>query len=187
MVINDDLNVCYDAFQPKLGPVYDTSIVRSHTSDAAAPSVAHDHEYALAGMLLKQCLTYCLVPRIDTLSLVTCTQSPVPLWPPSVPPALTSAAPSLKVLELVQDGLSCVLIYFLFHTPSSIPHTALSYPSHFSLHHEPNDHALPCQPWTDAVCNDVACCFTRARAACYFRTDQCSSVTAVLVRLRIPV
>ena len=132
-------------------------------------------------------LAYCLVPRIDTLSLVTCAQSPVPLWPPSVPPALTSAAPSLKVLELVQDGLSCVLIYFLFHTPSSIPPTALSYPSHFSLHHEPNDHALPCQPWTDAVCNDVACCFTRARAACYFRTDQCSSVTAVSVRLRIPV
>src|SRR5467141_3867149 len=56
MVINDDLDVCYDAFQPMLGPVYDTSIVRSHTSDAAAPSVAHDHEHALAGMFPKQCL-----------------------------------------------------------------------------------------------------------------------------------
>src|SRR5215470_2885820 len=56
MVINDDLDVCYDAFQPMLGPVYDTSIVRSHTSDAAAPSVAHDHEHALAGMFPQQCL-----------------------------------------------------------------------------------------------------------------------------------
>jgi hypothetical protein len=53
MVINDDLDVCYDAFQPMLGSVDDTSIVRSHTSDAAAPSVAHDHEPALAGMLPK--------------------------------------------------------------------------------------------------------------------------------------
>ena len=57
IVINDDLDVCYDAFQPMLGPVYDTSIVRSHTSAAAAPSVAHDHEHALAGMLPKQCLS----------------------------------------------------------------------------------------------------------------------------------
>ena len=56
MVINDDLDVCYDAFQPMLGPIYDTSIVRSHTSNAAAPSVAHNHEHALAGMLPKQCL-----------------------------------------------------------------------------------------------------------------------------------
>jgi hypothetical protein len=54
MVINDDLDVCYDAFQPMLGPVYDTSIVCSYTSDAAAPSVAHDHEHALAGMFPKQ-------------------------------------------------------------------------------------------------------------------------------------
>jgi hypothetical protein len=54
MVINDDLDVCYDTFQPMLGPVYDTSIVRSHTSDAAAPSIAHDHEHALAGMFPKQ-------------------------------------------------------------------------------------------------------------------------------------
>ena len=72
MVINDDLDVCYDAFQPMLGPVYDTSIVRSHTSDATAPSVAHDHEHALAGMFPNSALAYCLVPRIDTLSLVTC-------------------------------------------------------------------------------------------------------------------
>ena len=55
MVINDDLDVCYDTFQTMLGPVYDTSIVRSHTSDTAAPSVAHDHEHALAGMFPKQC------------------------------------------------------------------------------------------------------------------------------------
>jgi hypothetical protein len=54
MVINDDFDVCYDAFQPMLGPVYGTSIARSHTSDAAAPSVAHDHEHALAGLLPKQ-------------------------------------------------------------------------------------------------------------------------------------
>ena len=32
----------------------------------------------------------------------------------------------LKVLELIQDGLSCTLIYCLLHTPSSIPLTALS-------------------------------------------------------------
>ena len=57
MVINDDLEVCYDAFQPMLGPVYDTSIVRSYTSDAAAPSVAHDHERALTGMFPKQGLS----------------------------------------------------------------------------------------------------------------------------------
>ena len=55
MVIYDDLDVCYDACQPLLGPVYDTSIVRSHTSDATAPSIAHDHEHALAGMFPKQC------------------------------------------------------------------------------------------------------------------------------------
>jgi hypothetical protein len=40
MVINDDLDVCYDAFQPMLGPVYDTSIVRSPTSDATARLLA---------------------------------------------------------------------------------------------------------------------------------------------------
>src|SRR5262245_41077544 len=56
MVINDDLNVCYDAFQPMLRPVYDTSIVCAHTSDAAAPSVAHDYQHALASMLPQQCL-----------------------------------------------------------------------------------------------------------------------------------
>ena len=31
----------------------------------------------------------------------------------------------LKVLELIQDGLSWALIYVLFHAPSSIPPTAL--------------------------------------------------------------
>jgi hypothetical protein len=53
LVINDDLDICYDTFQPMFGSAYDTSIVRSHTSDAAAPSVAHDHERALTGMFPK--------------------------------------------------------------------------------------------------------------------------------------
>src|SRR5262245_914756 len=39
-----------------LRPVYDTSIVRAHASDAAAPSVAHDHQHVLTGMFPKQCL-----------------------------------------------------------------------------------------------------------------------------------
>src|SRR5437660_11016250 len=86
MVINDDLDVCYDAFQPMLGPVYDTSIVRWHTSDAAAPSVGHNHEHALAGMLPKQCLR--ILPRltdryIESRSLCpeTC-PSTAPVCPP---------------------------------------------------------------------------------------------------------
>src|SRR5262250_2481518 len=95
MVINDDLDVCYDTFQTMLGPVYNTSIVRSHTSlirplrlsrmTTSMRSPAYFRNSALA---------YCLVPRIDTLSLVTCAQRPVPLPHPSVPPALTRAAPS---------------------------------------------------------------------------------------------
>ena len=54
MMINDDLDVCYDTLLPTLWPVYDTSIVRSYIRDAAAPSVAHDHEQALTGRFPKQ-------------------------------------------------------------------------------------------------------------------------------------
>src|SRR5215471_13304232 len=69
-----------------LGSVYDTSIVRSHTSNAAAPSVAHDHEHALTGMLPKQCLGILPGPTdryIASRHLCpeTCS-STVPLCPP---------------------------------------------------------------------------------------------------------
>src|SRR5215467_753777 len=77
-----------------LGSVYDTSIVRSHTSDAAAPSVAHDHEHTLAGMLPKQCLGILPDPtdrymKSRHLYPETCS-STVPLCPR----APLSAAPS---------------------------------------------------------------------------------------------
>jgi hypothetical protein len=108
MVINDDLDVCYDAFQPMLGPVYDTSIVRAHTSEAAAPSVAHDHEHALAGMFPKQCFGIPSGPTdryIESrhLCLETCSSTA-----PCCPCALASASPSPRSRrEQLSHSLPC--------------------------------------------------------------------------------
>ena len=101
MVINDDLDVCYDAFQPMLGPVYDTSIVRSYTSDAAAPSVAHHHEHALAGMFPKQCFGILPGPTdryIESRHLCpeTCS-STAPFCPPRIDQCCSVTAVSARL------------------------------------------------------------------------------------------
>jgi hypothetical protein len=70
-MMQNNLDIGNDALLPTLWPVDNPPIVCAHPRDAATPSVAHDYKRAIAGMLPKQHLAYCLVARIATLSLFT--------------------------------------------------------------------------------------------------------------------
>ena len=107
LLINDELDVCYDTLLPILWPVYDTSIVRSYIRDAAAPSVAHDHEQALTGLFPKQHFGILSGPThryIESLHLCpeTC---------PSTAPFRPSRTDQCSAVTPVSSRVRIVLLY----------------------------------------------------------------------------
>jgi len=52
-MVNDYFQVGNNALLPTFWSVDDPSIMRAHTRDAPAPSIPHDHECTVAGMVPK--------------------------------------------------------------------------------------------------------------------------------------